>query len=103
MSARLASQSTTLPLPSSPHWAPITATLAICQLPAFSGRSLERNGAAVAQDMRALHSACFGLGIAMFGECRDSGKSLPAQGGAVVPTAERNEYARPDFRCRSCL
>src|SRR6185437_16174141 len=29
ISARLASQSTTLPLPSSPHWAPITATLAI--------------------------------------------------------------------------
>jgi hypothetical protein len=29
MSARLASQSTTLPLPSSPHWAPITATLAM--------------------------------------------------------------------------
>src|SRR6478609_10280089 len=28
-SARLASQSTTLPLPSSPHWAPITATLAM--------------------------------------------------------------------------
>src|SRR3712207_3633985 len=31
-SARLASQSTTLPLPSSPHWAPMTATLAMVLL-----------------------------------------------------------------------
>src|SRR5579883_251962 len=30
-SARSLSQSTILPLPSSPHWAPITATLAICE------------------------------------------------------------------------
>jgi hypothetical protein len=28
MSARLASQSTIFPLPSSPHWAPMTVTLA---------------------------------------------------------------------------
>jgi hypothetical protein len=28
MSARLASQSTILPLPSSPHWAPMTVTFA---------------------------------------------------------------------------
>src|SRR5471032_3072372 len=32
-SARSLSQSTILPLPSSPHWAPITATLAICLIP----------------------------------------------------------------------
>src|SRR5215472_9606577 len=36
MSARSDSQSTILPLPSSPHWAPITTTLAISTTPAES-------------------------------------------------------------------
>src|SRR5450759_3558875 len=47
MSARLASQSTTLPLPSSPHWAPITATLAIALLRGDGGET------AVGQHVRA--------------------------------------------------
>src|SRR5215470_3852750 len=36
MSARSDSQSTILPLPSSPHWAPITTTLAISTTPGES-------------------------------------------------------------------
>src|SRR5262245_22672621 len=40
MSARSDSQSTILPLPSSPHWAPITTTLAISTTPAESLPSL---------------------------------------------------------------
>src|SRR5689334_245930 len=39
MSARLASQSTILPLPSSPHWAPMTVTLPTCLLSCCAARA----------------------------------------------------------------
>ncbi len=47
MSARLASQSTTFPLPSSPHWAPITATFAMHQVPEVRGTALPLRGGCV--------------------------------------------------------
>src|SRR6202012_4237559 len=68
-SARLASQSTILPLPSSPHWAPITVTFAILIL---SSKRLYR---AVAPDMRAAERA----GIILRRERRDRDRSLLAQ------------------------
>src|ERR1700761_8018891 len=85
MSARLDSQSTILPLPSSPHWAPITVTLAISS----SDRS-EFYGRAVAQDMRAPQSRRV-VGI------RQSGNGNPVLGAQLRRRrrigAERQEDA----------
>src|ERR1700755_3653135 len=58
-SARSLSQSTILPLPSSPHWAPITATLAICEFlrerfPEHANASAAGPGGVSLHSMRAL-------------------------------------------------
>src|SRR5271166_3728642 len=74
MSARLASQSTTLPLPSSPHWAPITATLAIALLRGDGGE------AAVGQQVGAGEAARLGGGVRHVVEPGDGGVTLRAQG-----------------------
>src|ERR1700690_3274777 len=92
-SARSDSQSTILPLPSSPHWAPTTATLAMRLLPPSFLRQC--HGTAGLQNMRASQPA----GLADFPtrgiQGADSGPALGPPGGSH-PTRclGRKEQAR---------
>src|SRR5262245_41534648 len=92
-SARSDSQSTILPLPSSPHCEPMTATFAILK---FLGRSalLEHLNGAVAPQMRATEAARFLLLRRGTVERVDGDPALPAQAqGCVVRGAARQEDA----------
>src|SRR5919205_3227929 len=89
-SARCDSQSTILPLPSSPHWAPITATFAIRNSPG----SAQRGRRAVDNDVAAFEAPRFRRGV---GDRRQAGDGDPpfsaqptAEGGV---RAERHEDA----------
>src|SRR5262245_51900841 len=87
-SARSESQSTILPLPSSPHWAPITATFAIgCSL-FFCGRRFELGHGqdlAAPPEMRAAEAACLTGDVAALGlERRYGAVAVLAQAGGDV-------------------
>src|SRR5215470_2771478 len=102
MSARSDSQSTILPLPSSPHWAPITTTLAISTPPAESliqlaGRSIPLGCAAplIGADARSEYG--FGAiggsmvcGLSQRSSHAGGGKLKDAQGGLPVPVQQKS-------------
>src|SRR5882672_9619450 len=92
MSARSDSQSTILPLPSSPHWAPITATLAIV-LPS------DRLRPVAVQEMGAAEPA--GLG-ARIGRRRQAGNRAPALAAQRLGCRRRGagRQVEPLFRLR---
>src|SRR5579871_1427102 len=93
-SARSDSQSTILPLPSSPHWTPTTATLAIA-LP------LQRDGAAGAHDVAAAEPARLGLGLRRGIESGDRDPAFgPPAPGVTCRRVGRNEQAPRYFRRR---
>src|SRR4051794_23809275 len=90
-SARCDSQSTILPLPSSPHWAPITATFAISPQ-SETGRTetetqprrkvkrlAERHGRAALEHRGAAEPARLGRGVRRLGQPGDGDPALAAQ------------------------
>ena len=96
-SARLESQSTILPLPSSPHWAPITATF-VMLIPAFGDghgnarapqRAAPRNGDSDSQKTRSRQGE-----VGRIADLRRNAEGRPA------PPAPARE-ARPSHRRRS--
>ena len=88
-SARSESQSTILPLPSSPHWAPTTATLAIQSLPQPSAL-----GASSSEDMGAAEAARLRRPIGGGFEGCDGDPAAFAQDNGAVPVgAERQQQA----------
>src|SRR6516162_325185 len=91
-SARSQSQSTILPLPSSPHWEPTTATLAMLLL-------LDRQRAAGLQIMAATEAAGFS---ARLGDGLDPGNGDPpflAPAGGSGPRGRRRQK-QPSARFR---
>src|SRR5579883_2459664 len=92
-SARSLSQSTIFPLPSSPHWAPITATLAMKWSPAPSG---QRDDLAAIEEMAAIQSFGLVARIAHGGEARNGDPALGAQplGGGAVGVEHNVDPAR---------
>src|SRR5487761_1063878 len=92
-SARSLSQSTIFPLPSSPHWAPITATFAMKWSPAPSG---QRDDLAVIEEMVAIQSFGLVARISHGGKARNSDPAIGAQplGGGAGGIERQGEPVR---------
>src|SRR4051812_8766610 len=101
-SARSDSQSTILPLPSSPHCAPTTATLPMLSLPPRSGlRRCYGNRLAAGQYVVAAKPARLGRPIRARSQCGDRSPALVAQRRGARPLdPERDQHppARRRFR-----
>src|SRR5579862_956424 len=78
-SARSESQSTILPLPSSPHWAPITATFAMTEKTFREADSVDREDCRTLEAVAAIEAACLGGGIARALESRHRHPARAAQ------------------------
>src|SRR2546429_7919476 len=85
MSACSESQSTILPLPSSPHWAPTTATLAMLSSPplALRGRR-ERLRLTVLDDIVATEAVRLGTPVDGRRQCRDGDPAGLAQCAGMI-------------------
>src|SRR5216683_4401773 len=92
-SARSESQSTILPLPSSPHWAPTTATLAIRSSSSLTPAG-DRMRRALFEDVAAVEPARLFPPIRRGLHCRDGDPALGAQGaGTGRVGAGRHQHA----------
>src|SRR6266513_4433178 len=94
-SARSDSQSTILPLPSSPHWAPTTATLAMLSSPPLALRGgRERLRLTVLDDIVATEAVRLGTAVDGRRQCRDGDPAGLAQcAGMITVGAERHQHA----------
>src|ERR1700704_2339716 len=95
MSACSDSQSTILPLPSSPHWAPTTATLPMLCSPALALRGgRKRLWLAILDDIVAAEAGRLGAPIGRRGQGRDGDPARLAQcAGMVAIGAQWHQHA----------
>src|SRR6516165_10864268 len=97
-SARSDNQSTILPLPSSPHWAPTTTTLPI------SASSADRHPGLALQNMAAAEAARLRPPVALRFECGDRDPArLPQGAGSGAIGTERQQHATRRERCGQYL
>src|SRR6185312_11099588 len=110
-SARCDSQSTILPLPSSPHWAPSTATLAMSEPSPrrATSRSSQRDDLVTIKPMAATEALRFGRGILHRHQPGHRGPAFGAQAlgdggiavhGQIEAPRRRRRRQRPQYRIR---